>query len=205
MKIIIPTYRRTGSQHTFKAIPEDWKQHVVFVTDEKDGTHMQSFSVFKDIPFCIVPPEIDSIAKKRAWILKKFYDEKSIAMMDDDLRFAVRQEGTTKLVEATHYDVGRYLSALERQLGHYAHAGFSARQGNNTKPEGWEKNTRMMYVLGYNPKVVVDNCELGRIETREDFDYTLQLLRKGFENVVCNNITTDQKYNAPGEPAWNEP
>jgi len=52
--------------------------------------------------------------------------------------------------------------------------------------------------LGYNVPIVKRECELGRIETREDMDYTLQLLRKGFPNIVFFNLCVDQKYNSPG-------
>jgi hypothetical protein len=57
----------------------------------------------------------------------------------------------------------------------------------------------MMYSLGYYLPIVVKECELGRIETREDMDLTLQLLRKGFPNAVWHTTVNDQrKFNAPG-------
>jgi hypothetical protein len=56
----------------------------------------------------------------------------------------------------------------------------------------------MMYSLGYYLPIVVKECELGRIETREDMDVTLQLLRKGYPNAVWHTTVNDQKFNAPG-------
>lgn len=207
MEIIIPTYRRTGNQHSYNALGPKWRDKVTFVTDQKDADFMRSMSKFKDARFTIVPEEIQTIAQKRAWILKTAQCE-SLVMLDDDLRFAVRkypcgyepgiEESNFKLVAADCNQVDFFFDELEVKLKSYVHAGFSARQGNNRKPPGWEKNTRMMYVLGYQPEAVRQHCELGRIETREDFDYTLQLFKKGFENIICNEICTDQKYNAPG-------
>jgi hypothetical protein len=56
----------------------------------------------------------------------------------------------------------------------------------------------MIYSLGYFLPIVVKECELGRIETREDMDITLQLLRKGYPNAVWHTTVNDQKSNAPG-------
>jgi hypothetical protein len=57
----------------------------------------------------------------------------------------------------------------------------------------------MCYSLGYYLPVVVKECELGRIETREDMDITLQLLRKGHPNAIWTTTVNDQrKFDAPG-------
>jgi hypothetical protein len=202
MDVIIPTYRRTGSQHTFASLGPLWRDKVFFVVDQRDYDLMANQERYKPAKFVVVPEHVKSIAQKRAWILET-WEAESIVMMDDDLRFAVRKyegcdAGNFKLVAASNTAVDVALCDLEEKLKTYAHAGFSARQGNNRKPLGWEDNTRMMYVLGYQPATVRQHCILGRIETREDFDYTLQLLRKGFHNTICNEICTDQKYNAAG-------
>ncbi len=56
----------------------------------------------------------------------------------------------------------------------------------------------MIYALGYDLDKAVPLLELGRIEHREDMDYTLQLLRQGHENILLTDLCVDQKYNAPG-------
>jgi hypothetical protein len=57
----------------------------------------------------------------------------------------------------------------------------------------------MMYCLGYRPEILRRVCELGRIEHREDMDYTLQLLRAGYPNRVNYRLAVGQKaYNAKG-------
>lgn len=209
MRIIIPTYRRVDAQHTWDALPPVWKQRTTFVVDVEDAAAMvqrvSNVTVVKPnkpakwgAQIVVHPPTVTSIAQKRAWILRNCLEDR-IVMMDDDLRFAVRAGvGGTKLVPATEKAMDLYLCELFNQLILYAHAGFGARQGNNQQPAGWVENTRMMYVLGYRPAIVREFCELGRIETREDFDYTLQLLRFGYRNTVCHSICVDQKYNAPG-------
>lgn len=197
MEIVIPTYRRPTMQRTWNALNDYWRARTMFVVDRKDCDDMED--VYDGAHYLVVPPTVKTIAQKRAWILsqKSF---KHIVMFDDDLRFAVRKNKTdSSLRPAMPEDVSMYLHALANKLaGGYAHAGFDMRFGNNGKPHGWRENTRMVYSLAYNCEIVRDVCKLGRIETREDFDYTLQLLRAGHPNTVCSSITCDQTFNAPG-------
>lgn len=197
MKVIIPTYRRVGTQNTFKQLPEEWKRRTLFVTDQQDADHMRSFLSFKDREFAIVPPSVTTIAQKRKWIIENIECD-SMVQLDDDLIFATRNPDKPGLIKPTEAQVDYWFKELEKMLKQYAHAGFSARQFNNNREPGWIKNTRMMYSLGYQPKVLLKECELGRIETREDMDVTLQLLKKGYENVVCSDFCHDQVFNAVG-------
>lgn len=199
MKILIPTYRRPNSQATFNALPDEWKQDVVMVVDKVDAGELQAKPEFQGIDFWVRPDSVKGIAQKRVWILQNILEDK-IVMMDDDLSFEVRTngigEGLTRA--ATPEDLGKYLAELSDQLNIYAHAGFSVRRHNDKLPGGWFENSRMQCVLGYRPEILRQHCELGRIETREDFDYTLQLLQKGFPNAICSEILFSQKINAPG-------
>jgi hypothetical protein len=52
---------------------------------------------------------------------------------------------------------------------------------------------RMMLALGYYLPVVMREAELGRIETREDMDVALQLLRRGHPNAVCHTFVVGQE------------
>ncbi len=203
MRIYIPTYRRAYNQRTFKALPGAWQDAITFVTDEYDKRGINlAMTRTRDMDFMVVPDTVKTIAQKRAHIFREAHKagETTIVVMDDDLRFDYRQDpDVTKLSIATPGVIGMYLGQLEDKLQTFAHAGFSARQGNNRMPGGWkEPSCRSMYVLGYNVPKVMRICQLGRIETREDFDYTLQLLRAGFPNTVCADVSVDQLYGKPG-------
>lgn len=200
MKIIIPTYRRTDAQHTYKQLPESWQRNTLFVVDNHDYVRMRPDHRFKAADFAIVPETITTIAKKREWIIQNV-ECKSMLQLDDDLTFAIRRyrdNGKISQCKPTLEETDYWFKEMEKMLNQYVHAGFSARQFNNAKPQGWAKNTRMMYSLGYQPEVLRKECILGRIEHREDMDITLQLFNKGYENVVCSEFCHDQVYNTPG-------
>ena len=122
-------------------------------------------------------------------------------MLDDDLVFSTRKSADDWHLDPIHGDeLGAEIKRLEEKLGpEFPHVGFGARQGNHNQEAGWRTPSRMMYSLGYYLSIVVKECELGRIETREDMDITLQLLRKGYPNAVWQTAVNDQrKYDAPG-------
>lgn len=199
MQIVIPTYRRANSQRTFQCLPQKWKDRTTFVCDQEDMDKLKfKYASTTKAEFILTPDHVKTIAQKRAWIIKSFPYEK-VLMMDDDLRIDVRIPDTVKLLVAKPDQVDEHMVQIEDMIGPYAHVGISPRQGNNRLLEKWIKNTRMMYALGYHLPTLRQHCELGRIETREDFDYNLQLLRKGFENRVYSHMTAGQdQYNAPG-------
>lgn len=198
--IYIPTYRRTHKQATYIQLPPELKAITTFVCDPTDLASLQRRAAAdgSGTQCWVMPPEVKTIADKRAFIIRETPYER-IVMLDDDLKFCVKKiEDAVHLIKAKPEEVAHWFWALADKLKTLAHAGFGPRQLNSTKPGGWQDNERMMYVLGYQPQVLRDNCDLGRIETREDFDYALQLLQKGFPNQVCSSICVDQTYNAPG-------
>lgn len=198
LRIYIPTYRRTEAQHTYGALPDFWKARTTFVCDGRDWKILKIMEgLHEESDVLLVPSWVKTIAQKRAFILQNTRHVK-IVMMDDDLRFAARTGEGVSLRPATPEDVHEAIQALDGALDTYAHAGFSARQGNNHLEPGWKNTARMMYVLGYRPQILRHRCALGRIEHREDFDYTLQLLRQGFDNMILADVCVDQRFNAPG-------
>lgn len=198
MKIIIPTHRRVEKQKTFSFLPESLHKDTVLIADEVDAPALRELLKDTEAKVVVHPPEIDSIAKKRAWIIQNSSEDK-ILMLDDDLRFEVQDKpDNTYLRRAEPEEVGKYIKQVEDYLDDYAHVGISARQGNNRLERPYRENSRMMYALGYRPEVLREHCELGRIEHREDFDYCLQLLKAGYPNIVLTYIAVGQDYNNAG-------
>lgn len=198
MRIFIPTYRRTNQQLTYANLPKLWRKHTVFVCDERDAPFLRVLAKPDGAGILLVPDYVKTIAQKRAWLIRT-RSEESILMLDDDLRFACRRDPkSSQLLTATEDEKMKFINQMNSNLERYAHAGFSGR-GFAQDYNGWIENRRMMYALGYRPGVLRKYCELGRIETREDFDYTLQLMKLGFPNSVCYDFVVDQKgYGAKG-------
>jgi len=151
------------------------------------------------------PDQITTIAAKREWIMQHFHEqgEEKIIMLDDDLKFYVRRDDVPdRLRNATHGDMIYWFGELEKRLTpETPHAGFGPRQGNDKQDAGWQSPGRMMFCLGYHLPTVLANVELGRVRFREDMDVTLQLLEKGYPDLVCHTFVNGQetgKYGAEG-------
>jgi hypothetical protein len=89
---------------------------------------------------------------------------------------------------------------VKSKLTMFAHVGISARGGNNLKLSKVETNERMMRFLAYDRMRVPPDCRFDRVPCKQDFDMTLQLLRKGLPNAVIYEFAQDQvrQSNAPG-------
>jgi hypothetical protein len=78
----------------------------------------------------------------------------------------------------------------------FVHIGIAARQGSNhfLGPETYRDVTRMNNAYAYDTHALKElDIELGRIPVMEDFDLTLQLLRKGYPNRVSYNFVWNQR------------
>jgi hypothetical protein len=203
MRIVIPT-RGRENQLTLSWFPKELRLQTTVIAPKRDIFKL-SVVYHTGVPDYVVQPDPTwTIAKKRAWIIQEWapsqgYDK--ILMLDDDLRFSTRiSEDDWHLKELSGEELIPEFKRLEDKLGEeFPHVGFGPRQGNNRLEDvGWRIATRMQYSLGYYIPIVKE-CELGRIETREDMDLTLQLLRKGYPNAVWQTTVNDQrKFDAPG-------
>lgn len=195
--IIIPTRGRLNFQHTLKRLPPKLhKMTQVVCPSDEVAAHKKNWPL---ITVTKQPDDNMTIAKKREWIIKKAKSDK-ILMLDDDLEFfAKRDDDPTRMLPATPEQITWWIKDLFKKLGpKIPHAGFGPKLMNNQMPAGWKSPGRMIYSLGYYLPVVRKECELGRIETREDMDITLQLLRKGYPNAVCYTIACGQTYGRDG-------
>jgi ribosomal protein L23 len=204
MRIYIPTYRRATAQKTWSLLPPEWRKKTTFVVDDQDKQALITRGI--KATFWVHPKRVKTIAQKRAWIIESTKHEK-IIMMDDDLRFCARRyldkkKGLIELPAATVEQIGEAIEALFNKLDTHAHVTMSPRQmnnqSNNAFKHGWDENARAIYVLGYRVSVLRKYCKLGRIEHREDMDYTLQLLTQGFKNAKYMEVCVDTKYNSAG-------
>jgi hypothetical protein len=195
MQIIIPTKRRVDQQLTLQSLPRELLKWTTLVCPKDEAVSL--CRLYKDVDIVVEPEGYMTIARIRAWIMRTWLEAgyKKILMLDDDLTFSTRtSEGDWHLREIQGDELIPEFERLDNKLGpDFPHVGFGPRQWNKAKKAGWKTPDRMIYSLGYYLPIVVNECELGRIETREDYDVTLQLLRKGYPNAVWHRTVTDQR------------
>jgi hypothetical protein len=206
MRIIVPTRGRIGKQTTLEYMSPVLHASVTVVCPAQEiNEHIHSNYFMEKLVYMAQPDPDMTIAAKRAWILEnhhQFTDDGKLMMMDDDLRSYIRREDRDdRLRYSTWEDQEKWIPALASKVSEeIPHAGFGPRQGNDRQnADDWVSPARMMLILAYHAPTVVRECVLGRIETREDMDYSLQLLRKGFPNAVHHRFVVGQAgYNAKG-------
>ena len=189
--IYIHTAGRPDKQITLKSFPSEIIKHTRLVVQEKEKHYYEPSKNF----IVVLPSHINTLSPTRQWILENSETEKFV-MMDDDLTFAYRTEfAGTKLHKANFDTIVRMFNDIEYALDKYDHVGISAREGDNRVETSLKENTRMMRLLAYNKtKVLETGAKFDRIDTKQDFDMTLQLLRKGHKNAVLY----DYAHNQPG-------
>ena len=200
MQIIIPTRGRTNQHITLRSLPGEWRERTTIVCPKIETFKLRLLDERLEV---LPQPDPNwTIAPKRKWIMEEWSRRgcEKILMLDDDLVFSTRDSESDTGLRSIHGDeFGAEIQRLEEKLSpEYPHVGFGPRFGNNNVKAGWQTPSRMMCSLGYYLPIVVKECELSRIEIREDFDLTLQLLRKGYRNAVWHSTVHDQEHDAPG-------
>lgn len=197
MNIIVPTRGRIGSQHTVRHLTKRLRQSTTIVCPEREVRFHSSNH--PDVTVVAQPDPDMTIAQKRKWIIETCKTEKMI-MLDDDLDFLARcDENPLSFRKSTDEDKEKWFDYLDNLLcADVPHGGFHAKTQAHLTPRISKSPGRMMYVLGYHVPSVLRECELGRIEHREDMDVTLQLLLKGYPNTILTELTANQKFGNKG-------
>jgi hypothetical protein len=178
MKIVIHTYGRSSNQKTFNNLPKEIQDRTSLCVQKREK------HLYKEYPNIIVlPDKIRSLSPTRQWLIQNS-KERFLCMMDDDItNFSVKtKEG--RLVKATDRQIVSMFNKLENTLEKYVHCGIPYRQLNRV-PYGqlYSDCTRMMSLLCYDIETVNKlKCRFDRVILKQDFDMTLQLLKKGCPN-----------------------
>jgi hypothetical protein len=227
LHLYIPTRGRVNLQLTLKNMPKEWRRRTTVVCPK--GEMRQHLTNWPEVRVIKQPDDDMTIAQKRAWIFRTAngLGQQKIMMLDDDLSFCPRhkhvkqfagfQKGTAKdwraYREKDPEASGLYKSSdpqddkislaflrIDAMLDTYRHGGLGPRLMNQEMWGEFMLNRRVMYACAYHVPTVIKHCQLGRIEHREDFDYTLQLMKKGFENAIYCWCVVEQYegYNAEG-------
>jgi hypothetical protein len=189
MLIYIHTSGRPDKQITLKSFPSELIKRTRLVVQEKEQHHYQSFKDY----VVVLPSHISTLSPTRQWIFENAETNKFV-MMDDDLTFAYRKKDTgVQLHKASMENVLEMFHVLEISLDSYTHVGVSAREGNNRVNSSNKEIARMMRILAYDKQKVLEvGGRFDRIDTKQDFDITLQLLRRGHKNLVLYDFAHNQ-------------
>lgn len=198
MKIFILTYGRHERQRTFDNLPKKLQEQVIFVVQSREKHLYKKYATV-----LVLPPSIQTISPTRQFVMHWAQKQgiKKLCMLDDDLGFDHRRtDDPTKFLVATVKEVLTLFKEIEKRLDKYAHVGVLAREGGNRVLEPTRECTRMMRVLAYQVETFhVNKINFDRVPHQQDFDVTLQLLRKGFKNLVlCEWVQGQGSSNAPG-------
>lgn len=182
MQIFIPTYGRSKFQGTWNQLPKILQTRTVLVVQKREA------KLYPNLPILVLPEKIKTIAPTRQFILEYAIKKKieKFVMLDDDLRFDIRRKDeNNKFYVATESQKLTLFDKIEKALQRYAHVGVLAREGGNRVLESYKLCSRMMRILAYNTNVLkYHKIRFDRLPLMEDFDVTLQLLRRGVPNIV---------------------
>lgn len=185
MLIAIPSRSRSARQRTAGYLREAGLhgQTVIFVPK---GQFLEYTT--KNHDFEILECPDSGIARTRQFIGLEAArrGHKKFLMLDDDLHFYTRvSRADWHLRYSTPEQVRDAVSWVENALDSYAHAGISAREGNNRLKDDPVLATRPLRALAYRTEDF-NSLEHGRVDIMEDFDVTLQLLYRGQPNAVSS-------------------
>jgi len=193
LNIYIHSSGRAGSQPTLKALMETrYAPNVWLVVQEKEAEAY--YKAHPDANIRILPADITMLSPTRQHLLYNTPADK-IILMDDDLTFSGRsgQPMEVRLLPLGAEGLENMIAEVEGHLNDWTHVGISAREGNNRVSEYTQEVGRMMRVLAYDVEVVTKiGARFDRIDTKQDFDMTLQLLRAGHPNLIMFNYAHNQ-------------
>lgn len=190
LEIIIPTLGRCDNQITLSSLPDKWKKKTTLVVQEHEYDYMLSkygsiCSVWK------LPPGTKGIAWTRKHIADN-WKSKNIFVMDDDLKFVQLKPSGEKFVGSnpTEEEFDFVMSEVLRHMSEgIVHGGFTV---NNTPPVDtpYNYNSRIWTNVFYSKDFPVDQINFGTdyVLMPEDFYVNLQLLTKGYKNVLFNHF-----------------
>lgn len=219
-RILIPTRGRVEQQTTLRSLAPKLQHITTLVAPKDEVAALQRLYDPLNVVVQPQPSSVTNIAEKRAWMMKWARDKwPRVAMLDDDCYFFARCAPSNrawnekklyweplpghKLLSVEHATPLKLVWAFaewNKLIAKYGHAGLSSRNGNHAERREVMTIGRMMHALGYDTEVFAKKVSTkNRVLVREDFDYTLQLLRKGHENaIIFHTCVSPGGYGAKG-------
>ena len=185
MEIYILSCGRAFRQPTWNSLPEELREHTRLVVPKGEQNQYKKFPL-------LVEPNLPHTGHVRQFIMEEA--KGNFVMLDDDLTFSVRREDQPdKFRNAMPEEITAAFKEMFALLKVRAHASIAMREGANRDTSKYKENTRQCRVLAYNRKILYRiRVQFDRAYGMDDFDATLQLLRRGYSNIVLNWIVQNQ-------------
>jgi len=186
VEIYILSSGRSKRQTTWDNLPKTVQDQTKIVVPWDERKDYAAYPILTDKEI------IRDLAKTRQWLVERSAGK--LCMLDDDLTFATRRvDNPTTFVPAAAEDIEYAFNNLNELLDKYAHVGMSGREGANRNIERYIHTTRVMRILAYDTSVLQRyKIRIDRLQFMIDFDVTLQLLLKGFDNCLINYMVQNQ-------------
>lgn len=206
LTVYVPSRSRHAVKSlTLERIEGGWPKNKIFLVVPTEQAKLYERNMPERNGVAVLACPAKGIAATRQWIGKNSETEKFI-MLDDDLRFFYRPlvrpiddplggggepNEPPRMYRAMPKHINEMFHEVSQRLNSYAHVAVGPREGNNRAPyPGWECK-RPLRALAYRREPFL-SVEHGRVAIMEDFDVTLQLLRKGYKNWVTTCFAQDQ-------------
>jgi hypothetical protein len=196
MRIYIPSLSRPNTQRTWAEISfTKWKDRVQIIVPESQYAAYKGHDQYS--PILAHPDELNNIGKVREWIcshLSIANGDPHVLMLDDDMGFIKRLPGDWRMKGCTSEQLEDLFQEIEYWIQVMPMVGISMRQGNNhTFPKKRTFVGRMMNAYCLDVEILErENVRWNRLPVMEDFDVTLQMLRKGYPNVIIQEYAVGQ-------------
>lgn len=142
----------------------------------------------------VVGKTCKTLPQVQQWIFSNLCSHTThFTMVDDDLLFSTRVQGTTKFTRSAPHDVRSAVERVGAAAEEHGHATMAPRQGANHLPHGWKTVGPARSVLSFDTATLrrhslrFDHCD-----SKSDYDMTLSLLRLGYQNAILCDVVHDQ-------------
>ena len=193
--VYIPTYKRDRLKSLEAMKDTKILERTALVVHPDEVSRYETHGV-RIIP-CPAQGELGAV---RRWLMENHKGDVMI-QMDDDLRFAVRRKADPKKFRLPDGpdEVAEMFERVFALLMEVPLVGIQQRGGALYAPVPMETRARQCMFHGLNMSTARENGWTYESSVFEDFDYTLQVLTSGYENVVLTTHTVDQSESqAPG-------
>jgi hypothetical protein len=198
LTLFVPTRGRVDKQVTREAFALDHLGYdTVYVVPKCEYHHWRD----QGVAISVVPDHYRFSDIRQHILEYEQLDNDYHCVLDDDLLPSVRLS-QTKLLNLRTLPLPEKLGRVRALFGTVSHAlvngwvhgGVSAREGNNREPAEFRHAQREMRLHFYNAGVVRElGYDFRRVVTKQDFDFTLWMLRQGIPNLVIYRYAQDQR------------